>query len=440
MRKRVWIVLFVVLSMIIAACGQPKVVETATQVSNVSEVATPTTSQEKVTLTFWAYEGYQDFLPLLIQGFEAKYPNIKVELTNIPEDQYGTKVETALAAGAPPDLGFTGDIKWYRTGVWLPLDDMIKEQGIDLSTWNQGIIGPAGVENAEEVCKYQDKVYCLGSYTGAVMLFYNKDMFDAAGIAYPAPWPPMNVDKYAEIACKLTNKDKEIWGTANGDPVTWLPWETVVSADGKKVTGIVNGPTSVHVHEVVAKMMQDGCAPSLNVMDPWQQGVDFFSQGKLAMVITDFQSLFKIETAKIKYGVAHIPAPDGVKPFFNVWTDSIGVFAKSAHPKEASLFVAFQATEGQRIRVEKTGDVPVSSKVAKDLNWAGDIPGRQEALQVLAHARPNVYMPNRWDVAGPLFDAFGFIVSGEKTAQKALDDAAQPMQENLDKAWADQAR
>ncbi len=439
MKRPAWIVLLIMLSFAIASCAQPQAAQTATQES-APPAETKPPSTEKITLTFWAYEGYQDFLPLLIEGFEAKYPNLHVELTNIPEDQYGTKVETALAAGAPPDLGFVGDLKLVKNGVWLPLNDAIDKAGIDLSTWAQGIIGPKGIQNAEEACKYEDKIYCTGSYTGAVMLFYNKDMFDAAGIEYPKTWPPMTVDQYAEIACKLTDKDKGIWGTANGDPVTWLAWETVVSPDGRNVLGVVNGPASVHVHEVVAKMIQDGCAPSLNVMDPWQQGVDFFSQGKLAMVITDFQSLFKIEQAKINYGVAHIPATEGVPPFFNVWTDSIGVFAKAAHPEEAKLFIMFQATEGQKIRVEKTGDLPVSTAAAKQYNWARDIPGRLEALEVLAHARPNVIMPNRWDVAGPLFDAFGYIVSGEKTAQEALDEAAQPMQENLDRAWEDWER
>src|SRR5262245_12715531 len=38
--------------------------------------------KEKVTLTLWAYEGYQDFLPRLVEAFEAKYPNIHVEITN----------------------------------------------------------------------------------------------------------------------------------------------------------------------------------------------------------------------------------------------------------------------------------------------------------------------------------------------------------------------
>ena len=434
MSKRSWIALVILLSLIVSSCA-PTPAAPAEKAPEVAATNPPVEAKtEQVTLKLWAYEGYQDFLPLLIEGFEAKYPNIKVELTNLPEEQYTTKVETALAAGAPPDLGFMANRRWLKEGACLPIDDMIAAQGIDISTWNKAIVGSPGASNTESSCRFDDKLYCLGSYTGSVMLFYNKDMFDAKGLDYPTQWPPITAEQYVDLACKLTDKENEVWGTANGDPITLFPWELAWSPDGRTV--VVNNDVSVKLHQQIADMVINGCAPSLNVMDPWQQGVDFFSQGKLAMVVTDFQSLTKIENNNINYGIAHVPAPEGMEPFFNVWTDGIGVFAKAAHPEEAKLFIAFQATEGQQIRVEKLGDVPADSKVAKELNWSKGIVGREEAMKVLEHARPAAFVPNRWEVVGPIWDAFGFIVSQEKTAKEALDEAAPGMQENLDREWA----
>ena len=71
------------------------------------------------------------------------------------------------------------------------------------------------------------------------------------------------------------------------------------------------------------------------------------------------------------------------------------------------------------------------------VDWANGVPGREDGLEILSHARPLVFVPNRWDVAGPYYDAWGFVLGGEKTAQEALDDAAPAIQENLDKAWED---
>jgi ABC-type glycerol-3-phosphate transport system substrate-binding protein len=153
------------------------------------------------------------------------------------------------------------------------------------------------------------------------------------------------------------------------------------------------------------------------------------------MVVTDFQSLNKIERAGVNYGVTGSPTAEGVEPWFNVWTDSVGVFANSEHPDEAKLFIAFMATEGQRLRVETTGDLPLDTAVAEELDWAGGTPGREEGLEVLQHARQGVFVPNRWDTFGPIFDAYGLIVGGEMAAQEALDEAASAIQENLDQAW-----
>jgi multiple sugar transport system substrate-binding protein len=393
-------------------------------------------SGEPVTLDFWVTEeGQDEYLTALVDAFEAKYPNIHVNITAYPEANYQTKVETALAAGDPPDLGAVGNLLWMREGKVLPLDDMVQEQGIDLSSYNSSIIGDDTHVNGEFGCSFQGHLYCLGSYLGAVGVFYNRDMFDAAGIEYPPPYPPMTIDEFVDTACKLTDKSNGVWGAAYGYPVTVLPWETEFSEDGHTATGIANGPTAVNAYDVMAQGIEQGCAPSLNVMDPWEQGADFFAQGKLAMVVTDLQAFKKIEKAGINYGVTFPPTATGVEPFLQTWTDVIGVFADSAHPEEAKLFVAFQTTEGQKLRVQVTGDMPLSTEVANEMNWDRDIPGRQEALEVVPHARPAVFIPNRWDTVGPLFEAFDLIVGGEKTAQQALDDATPALQENLDKVW-----
>jgi ABC-type glycerol-3-phosphate transport system substrate-binding protein len=153
------------------------------------------------------------------------------------------------------------------------------------------------------------------------------------------------------------------------------------------------------------------------------------------MVVTDVQSLNKIENAGVNYGVTGSPTAEGVEPWFNVWTDSVGVFANTDHPDEAKLFIAFMATDGQRLRVQETGDLPLDTAVAEELDWAGGTPGREEGLEVLRNARQGVFVPNRWDTFGPIFDAYGLIVGGEMSAQEALDEAAPAIQENLEQAW-----
>jgi hypothetical protein len=79
--------------------------------------------------------------------------------------------------------------------------------------------------------------------------------------------------------------------------------------------------------------------------------------------------------------------------------------------------------------------MPLDQNVAEELNWANGIPGREEALEVVANARPAVFIPNRWDTVGPLYDAYGLILGDDMSAQEALDEALPGLQEDLDKAW-----
>ena len=303
-----------------------------------------------------------------------------------------------------------------RAGLLLPLDDVIEREGIDLSTYVPSIVQPGD----EFSCVWEDHLYCLGSYIGSAQMLYNKDLFDAAGISHPAPWPPMTPEEFVDIACQLTDGTTGVWGGAASDPLAYLPFDMMFSPDRRTATGYTNGPAFVQEMEVLASGYEQGCLPPSNVLDPWEQGRDYFSQGQLA----------------IDYGTTVVPTPEGIDPHFFVWSDSVGVMESSDNPDEAKEFIAFLTTEGQRIRYETTGDIPLDLAEAEAVNWVAGIPGREEGLEILSHARPLVFVPEQWDVVGPYYDAWGFVIGGEKSAQEALDEAAPAIQENLDSAWS----
>lgn len=408
---------------IVGACGG----ESATPAATGSGAAPATPSGEAVTLKFWVYEGQTDWIPVLEKAFEEAHPNINIEVTNIPESDYGTKLQTAVAAGSPPDIAFSSR-ELIKAGKIVPIDEALTGAGIDTSTWNQRSV---------DTCTYEGKLYCVGSYTGAVTLFYNMDMLEAAGIPYPSASVPMTIDEYAAMATKLTDKANNVYGTTNGDPVTWLARQDVFTPDGRSVAGKLTNPAIIHAYDVVSKMMQDGVSPSLNILDPWEQGADWFSQKQVAMVITDFQSLFKMEEAGVKWSVAPVPRPTkDSPPEVQAWTDALSVFTGSKHQAEALEFVKFEATEGQKLRMETLGDFPLDSRYAIETNWAGDSPGRKAFLEVFKLSGPDIYVPDMWSsVYSSLFDGFGAVVDGSKSAADMLSEAEPIVQQDLDAAW-----
>jgi multiple sugar transport system substrate-binding protein len=391
-------------------------------------------AQEPVTLDIWIFEGEETLLPALEAAFEAENPNVNVEITLIPEDQYVVKIDTALAAGSPPDIGYLYDRRWVKAGRILSLDETIAAHEIDLEDLNQGIMGN---------CTVDGQVYCLGSYTGAVPLLYNKTMFDEAGLDYPSATKPMTIDEYAALAAQLTvpsdDITQQIWGGSAEEPYWWMHRTNMFSEDARQVEGFVNDEPTKHTYQVLADMVQAGHAPSASIMESLggAESESLFLQGQLAMVIGDFAQITDLEAAGVDYGVATLPVEqEGDAPYLPMWTDSFAVFSDSDTPAEAADFVAFLGTEGQRLRVEVTGQPPLSANAAEEFGWAeqGNTEGRQQFLQTVAGGSPLMFVPGFWEVASPLEDAFNQMAAGEVTAD-ILDELAPRMQESLDDAW-----
>ena len=387
-------------------------------------------SGERVTIELWTLEE-DEFLASVESDFEALNPDIDLVVTAFPEENYGVKLDTAIAAGKQPDLSVYPGIDHIRAGLITPLDDLMVEEGIDLSTYVPAIVEP-GDDNS---CAFGDHLYCMGTFAGSVQMLYNKDLFDAAGIPHPEPYPPMTPDEFVDIACQLTDAENQVWGGAAADPTAYMPADMFYSDDGRTATGYFNGPEVVHQVDLLASGYERGCFPAPNAVDPWSQGTDYFSKGQLGMVITDFAGLEKVEKAGINYGSTAPPTPEGEDPYFFTWTDAAAVMSSTEHPEEAMAFITFLAKEGQRVRYEATGDIPLDLAVADEVDWAAGNPGRQDGLEVLGHARPLIFIPNRWDAIDPFYDAWGFVISGEKSAQEALDDTVEAVQENLDTEW-----
>lgn len=426
-KKILFVTIFILLSILaLTACGGSAIPneEQALEEENSPVVA------EEVTLSIWAFEGESEFFNILIDAFEEKYPNVTVEVTDIPEDEYTTKIDTALIAGEPPDIGFIYEPKWVAAGHFLPLDEMLRKFKISVDDYNQGAMA--------QNCLYNEQVYCLGTYTGAIMLFYNKDIFDAAGVSYPSTTTPMNIDEFVAMAQAVTKRSdtlqENIWGTDADIGIWWQDWQNFIGEEGRRVEGYSNDQSTIHAFEKLAEIRKDGTV--ISGADAGSlEGIDLLATGQLATSIVDnVIAIPMLENAGFRWGAAIVPVEKkGDDPWTTTWTDGFGVFSKSKHPVEAANFVAFMGMEGNQMRLNN-GDFPLDMTLASQ--WAGDSEGRQEAVKVLELARATIFVPGYWDVVSPLWDAFnGDILEDGREAQEVLDEYAPLMQETLDQAW-----
>ncbi len=292
---------------LMAACAAP-VAQQGGAASGGQAAAGGTTS---IRISCWeSGDALQPFTKA-IDSFQKENPSIKVSLECIPQD-YGTKLLAQLAASTGPDIFQNGDgdvAKYVQEGAVQPLDEFISgKDGLDMNVFLPGIA---------DFGKVNGKTFYLTKDYSPLVLFYNKQLFDAAGVKYPDEnW---KWEDLLAAAQKLTKPDGSQWGIEiPGNDPTWLRGVLpiiyqnggkVVSDDGKTTTGYMNSKETVAAVQWYADLiLKDKVAPSKTDMDALK-GVDLFQTGKVAMSWTGRWPLQDyIKNTDLKFGVASLPA------------------------------------------------------------------------------------------------------------------------------------
>ena len=140
-------------------------------------------------------------------AFEAAHPGVTIEYVDVASQDYAVKTTTMLEGGDKSDVYMIKEIdnliNWQAQGFAAPLDTT----GYDMS----------GFKGTEVNYAVDGVQYAIPFRSDFWVLFYNKDLFDAAGVEYPTN--DMTWDQYAELAKKMTDADKGIYGTHYH---TWL--------------------------------------------------------------------------------------------------------------------------------------------------------------------------------------------------------------------------
>ncbi len=204
-----------------------------------------------------------DDMPLweeAIAKFREKYPEARIKIENYPYGQYWEKLLTMLTAGMSPDVIFLESTRlsvFVEKGGLLPLNDYMKKGELKESDFDPKVVA---------AYKKDGNLYGLPNDIAIYAMFYNKNLFDRAGISYPdADWTWDDFLAKAQTITKLSDKDK-IYGFAIG----WTPILWVLQAGGdlfennmNPSKSIINSPNSIKgFHYVLDLMYKHKVAPS----------------------------------------------------------------------------------------------------------------------------------------------------------------------------------
>lgn len=317
-----------------------------------------------VTLDFWAHWGSEQRRPTInriIETWNRKNPKVQVRYTFVPFDQLQTKTLAAVAARNPPDVVVI-DI---RT---TPLR-AAKNQATDLSRLGADALRTQFYPNLWATATYKGDQYGLPFVTDSRFLYYNKDLFRAAGLnpaRPPTTWAELETD-----ARKLDQKSGAGYSRLGFFPLdgsfgleSWVANAGGSLWDDQRVNPRFTTPAAVRTLSWLK-----GWADRLGArnVQAFRSGYgsgaqDPFISGKVAMIIDigGYAATLKRYAPNMNYGMARLPTPTG-KP--GPGTSSGGGFnlevpVGSKHPKEAFAFARWMATEGARIWAQEQNDFP----------------------------------------------------------------------------------
>jgi len=429
MKKR-WVAILSVLLMAaltLSACGGAKQSSSdsgqssssSTTSTNTDSASTSSTStEEKVTLrlTGWASSPAEtEIVNKLLEGFSKKYPNITVKYEVVNAD-YEKKIQADAVADTMADV-FYMDVfwapDWIDKGLAIPLDEYIEAEGVKLDEFEPSLL---------KGFQWNGHTYGLPKGFSPLGLFYNKKMFEEAGVQVPTTW-----DELREVAKVLTKGD--VKGLCiSPDHARFVPF--IYMAGGKlfnedKSEAYFNSPEAVQAAEFYAGLItKDGVADTPAGLGASWAG-DAFAQQKAAMVFEGHWMLpFLEEYPDVEYGVAELPAgPAGRSNF--VFTVAYAVSKSSKHPAEAFKLVDYLTSEEvQRQMIQLALELPSRIAVESDPFYEGK-EDRAALFAGVKYAQPYQYTKNQ----APYVDEFG------KALENMLINGADPKAE-LDKVQA----
>ena len=320
-----------------------------------AQSATEKKDEGPVTLEWWTWDStMKDTNDAIIAAYEAQHPNVKINNTIITTD--GGAYATQLAINAQqknlPDV-FTissGNLEdWAELGYLRNLDDLVAGDPTIFDEFYKGMFDAVkGVAKTDYYCAVPFAYVSCD-------LFYNKDMFDAAGLEYPNEnW---TWDDFLNAAKALTidkDGDGEIdqWGYYGyGRYAEAQAW--VIANNGKLINDQMKFDPDAKAIEAlqfftdlvqeyhVAPMPKDMTAMKYNKLFPNQVCAMFVDGG---WQVNDFRTAIG---DKFQWGVTRVPnGPSATETWTFGWPDSYVLSPTTEHPDEAWDFVKFAAGGG----------------------------------------------------------------------------------------------
>ena len=379
-------------------------------------VATAVTASaaDKKEVVIWDYfetDAQKEMMQSLIHGFNASQDEYEASHVYVPFADYEKQLTLGIASGELPDLVILDGCSmasFIQLGLFGDISD------VDIN-WDEYMEGPM------ESTMLDGKHYGIPFATNCTALFYNKDLFDAAGIDYPdenTTW-----DEFHEMAKALTKDGVSGFGNAatNTDEGTFQCLQWIYTAGGS-YTDIEDG---VDAYKLMQEMIEDGSWTKECVNWTQSDVNNNFMAGNLAMQQNGPWQIPGIEAnaPDLNYGVTVLPKKDADSEQATsiLGGENMGVVNKDDTSGAQAFLKYYDQTDVMVDAMKQYGSYPPKTEAASDTYWTDD------PIQKAFLTQIDTSIPRGPSAAWPSYSSaiqtgFQEVMTSAKTPEQAAKD------------------
>lgn len=384
----------------------------------------------RTTITFWnGFTGPdRPAVEALVERFNESQDEVFVEMTIMPWDSLYQTLLGALSTNEGPDLigvNYNYVPVYASSGYVSDLSDYIGEGNLDPQNWPEALV---------QQLQYEDTFYAVPVNFATLMMYYNRDLFEEAGL--DPDNPPQTWDEWIEALRLLT--DEDTYGIAIGERQTIPNWPILLWGSGGDV--IIDGesalanPETIEALEIWGGLVRDEAISPFGLTGA--EADQLFQSGRAAMGITGPWMVNGFLEAGVNFDVA--PIPEG--PAGPVTLADTVVFMVNANTENKDAAVQFMdfwnSRESQLFWSQETGFPPARLDLAEDPElfeaneWAAKFASVVPYSRFYLGDQPN-YVQIDNDIFVPMIQS---ITQGVAT----VEEAAQAADAQLDALLAQQ--
>ncbi len=384
MKRKWWLTaaMAAVMAAAVVGCGSKAGNETAPasagetkQAAESSGESGNTAAQGTLTVAIWD-KNQEPGLTEIMKDFTNE-TGIKTQIQVTPWEQYWTMLEAGATGGSLPDVFwmYSNEIARYSEyEMLLDLTDRIKDsKKLEMDKFPKDIVQIYNWEGTKQ--------YAVPKDIDTIALWYNKTMFDEAGVPYPDKnW---TWDDFAAAAKKLTKTDGSQYGFALRPTNDQAGWNNIVYdmggyviSDDKKSSGF-DQPGTIKALTFVTDLMKEGCTPPYEVMAENTEEA-LFEAGKVAMVTMGSWMLPELcnnDYVKANCDIAMLPKDAATGKRISIY-NGLGwaASANTGMPDEAWKLIEYMGSKDAQQKQSDLGIV-ISAYEGTTDNWIKAYPG-----------------------------------------------------------------